>query len=191
METKNIYCIGDCLTIGLGVSKNYSYPMLLKNELGDNYNVEICGRTSIRAEHLSLYTSLFVYPIKNRLDTVIVWLGTNDLFLGETVRHTIKYIEHYINCIASKTDRVIILTILPRIDDNSARTEHLEEKRQLFNEVLRKSIPNNVLDLDKIKYLGTPMAHLNEKYYLKDKTHLNKAAYYKIAELAKLAIENL
>ena len=45
---QKIYCIGDCMTAGVGADENSDYPFYLRAMLGKRYEVINKGRTGMK-----------------------------------------------------------------------------------------------------------------------------------------------
>ena len=166
-----IHCIGDCLTAGLWVAEDKSYPSMLKDRMGDNFRVRNYGRTMLRLSHLASYKDLFTEHIKNPDDIVIIWAGTNDLFTGGSAKTALENLAEFYEVVREKTSNIFIATIIKRIAH--ASYPNFEKERFLFNRTLSPVFDDKVINLDNISVT---------RNYKKDKTHLSEKGYYKVAD---------
>lgn len=184
-KVKNIYCIGDCLTAGVGANCPYSF--YLQELLGNKYAVINLGRTMLRMELLIKFQNLFLPERNYNNDIALIWIGTNDIYDGNDIIKTLNEIDNYYELLKSKGMKIIFITLLPR--SNQAPID-FEDKRKIFNNHIESEY--DIIDLAGNEFIGYPGAEKNKQYYNEENnTHLNDAGYRLIAEIIAKYINNL
>lgn len=101
-----IICIGDSLTFGYGVNRNYCWVSLLKNILQhDVINKGINGDTTT-----GILTRSHKDIIKNKPTHTIILAGTNDFLLGRSLENVEKNLNLIIKeCIENNINPIIAI----------------------------------------------------------------------------------
>ena len=187
---QKIYCIGDCMTAGVGDKGKIilGYPYFLQKKLGKEYEVINNGRTMMKAETILKFPSKFAYNEIENGDIACVWCGTNDLFVGAPPNVFFSRFEKYCSLLIDKGVHIIALTFLPR----SNRTPlGFEDNRLKFNDMIR-NVYTHVADVAKDERIGLAGCEKNQEYYCeKDTTHPNEKGYEIVAEIVAKEIKKL
>jgi len=183
---QKIYCIGDCLTLGIDIDGCCNYPTFLQNFLGEEYQVISLGRSMLKLGNLINFSKFFIPESNSKKDIACVWCGTNDLHLGGNPNQIFTYLYDYCKLLEEKNISVIVLTVLPR----GGAYYLFEENRTIFNQLVREGC-KNVVDITEYKVLGAEGNNKNKLYYNKDGVHLNKNGYRLIALKIFKTIEKL
>ena len=184
---KNVYCIGDCMTLGVNVKDNQNYPYLLQEKLKDRYTVINMGYTMLRLELLSRFSNVFAGKQYMPNDIACVWCGTNDLHFEYNVQDVFDNFHKYCSLLEDKGLKIVAFTLLPRSNNTS---NHFENDRQVFNQLVRDNY-KNIVDVGAHKGIGMENQELNKKYYdQRDNTHLNDNGYKLVARMVYDVINN-
>ncbi|EJO5349491.1 lipase [Clostridium botulinum] len=99
-----IICIGDSLTFGYGVNRNYCWVTLLKNILqSEVINKGVNGDTTT-----GILTRSYEDILKNKATHTIILAGTNDFLLGRSLEAVEKNLNLIINeCIENNITPII------------------------------------------------------------------------------------
>ena len=187
---KNIYCIGDCLTAGIGDEGEVilGYPHFLQKYLGEKYDVINNGRTTMKAETILKFPSKFAYNEIENGDIACVWCGTNDLFVGGSPEAVFENYKSYCQLLVDKGVHIIAITLLPR---SNATPEGFEDNRQAYNALIREGY-DNVADVANDNRIGFSGCENDKYYYCKENnTHPNERGYRFVAEIVAKEIKKL
>ena len=174
---KKIYCIGDCLTQGIGA--DYSYPYFLGKIFERGREVINMGRTMIKAETLIKFPDLFM---PEDCATACVWCGTNDLFFETNPNIVFSNLKEYCGLLSKRSINIFVLTVLPR-SNGVTRLEEFENNRKILNNMIRENFAT--IDIAKNEKIGLSGCENNKSYYNdKDSTHLNNLGYMMVGTIA-------
>lgn len=194
----NVYCIGDCMTFGIGTDvpglRKYplSYPNQMQGMLGDSFTVINLGRTMLYMSHLREWTSLFHRKVNDKNGIVCIWVGTNDLFDREKVENVCEWYSDFCLSFKQLGNRVIAFPILPR--SNSA-PGNFEVQRLKFNAWIKENcqtFADRIAPLDKDPSIGVAGAENNGACWNGlDNTHPNVKGYEIVARIVADTILDL
>jgi lysophospholipase L1-like esterase len=185
---KNIYCIGDCMTLGVNVKDYQSYPYLLQNKLNDRYTVINMGYTMLRIELLLRFSNVFAGKQYMPNDIACIWCGTNDLHFEYDTQKVFDNFYSYCALLRDKGLKIVAFTLLPRSNNTS---ENFEKNRQIFNQSIRDNFVN-IIDVGADKNIGMEGQEMNPLYYdQRDNTHLNDNGYKLVADIAYDVIDKI
>jgi len=175
-----IFCIGECLTEGVGASKDFSYPLYLQHLIGCEHEVINKGKTMVKAETISRYPDHFGLNEISEGDIVCVWMGTNDLYAEEKPDVAFDYFQSFCNVLIEENVVIVAITVLPR---SNKTPKGMENSRLIFNNLVRKNYIH-VADVGNDPIIGLEHGELNaEFYHSDDSTHLNDEGYREVAKI--------
>jgi len=181
----NIYCIGDCLTEGIGATEDRNYPYFLQKILRNKYHVVNMGRTMIKMDALIKYPDLFM-PENSGI--ACIWCGTNDLYFQENPNIVLENLNTYCKLLQNKDVQPLIITILPR---SNKTPKNFEDLRLRFNQLVRDAY-KHVADVAENERIGFEGSEMYMQYYCtKDNTHLNNLGYALVGKIVAKAIKNM
>lgn len=182
VNAKRIVILGDSLTEGYGVAKEYSYPSLLAKKLSVKFpkikiiNAGTAGATS------AIATSSLKWQLKGKPDMVLIALGANDGLRGLKVEATEKNLTDAIMLLKENNVKVVLIGMkLP--------FNYGEEYRIKFEKMFdRLSKKHNALYFP---FLLKGVGGI-KKYNISDGIHPNEKGHEIIAEnLYQFLVEHL
>lgn len=191
-----VLCDGNSLTAGLGhVSAEDAYPGQLSRILGDcsgNMSVKNLGNGGQTTLDMLARAPTQIDPLLDRkfdLNVVVAWEGTNQLKLGSSRDDAYQALVQYCQARRAAGFRVIILTILPR--SNNDVPDSFAASRDYVNHALRENWQTFADGLVDVAADSRFNDVTDPTYYLDDGIHLNEFAYRIIAEKVVVAILGL
>lgn len=187
---------GDSLTEGISLPPAQSYPNQLAALYGgtaDALNYGVGGQTLVNMQADAAYEIDVHLAADYATKTLVVWGGTNDIFLGASAATTITRLQTYLA--ARRTagwTRIVVLTILPRSGVGTPGTQ--EADRQTVNTWIRANAAAEgyvVADVGADSRIGDAGDETDLTYYSTDTTHLIAAGYAVVAGTVKAAIDTL
>jgi len=189
---REVYCIGDCLTLGVGTNEKLSYPTQLQNILDERYEVINLGRTMLKMENLLEFSSLFEDKIKSNNGIVCVWAGTNDLYGEQPVQNVANWYIEFCSNLKENGLKIISMTILPR---SNITPPHFEEYRLMFNEFVRENyleFSDKIVDFGSSDLIGKYGQEFDSLWYdQSNNAHLNDLGYHYVARLVANAVYDI
>ena len=187
-KIRKIYCIGDCLTVGIDSENNYGYPYFLQIFLGEKYKVINLGRTMLKLEHLIKFQNLLTPKNVHSSDIACVWCGTNDLYFDADIEIVIKNYNDYCKLLQNLNIKVVAVTILPRSLDAAAT---FETNRQIFNKFVKDNY-EYVANIGDNKIIGQRDQETNPRFYVQpNNNHITSMGHRVVAKTVEKTIKSL
>lgn len=187
----NIYCVGDCLTAGVGNGGvvAMAYPDQVYEKLKRKYNVYNYGRTMATADMIAKFSHKFALEWVRAGDIVFYWCGTNDLYRNELPETVFVIFDQYCQLVIQKKAIIVPLTLIPRVAPTVP--VNFERSRRRFNYLLRSKY-EFVVDVGRNKRIGYLGAQENKEYYCyPDTTHLSPKGYEIVASLVARKVRTI
>ena len=189
----NICCIGDCYTTGLPRLNDYNYPEFLSKMLGEGYRLDVLGRESLTITGIVKHKNLFLPKESKPGDIAILWIGTNDLFLGYSPEDICCNYDIYHNELNHLGITVFDVTAMPRIDTPRIEQHLFVENKKKFNTFIKEKY-SNVIRIDEnasvgIKKIKKDLCEKNEFGIIEE--HFNKKGLKTVAKIFYNEIRSL
>lgn len=178
-----IACVGDSITYGYGVDKNYSYTAQLQRKLGDDYavvNFGVSGTTANSKGSLPyVKQSAYQKALKSEPDIVIIMLGSNDArkanqapaIAGSFESEYTKLVQSFIDL--PNHPKVYVATPI------AAAKPNLSISESFLAEDIRPEVRDmaNNLGVELIEFESLLSGSQMKTYYISDSMHPSKAGY--------------
>lgn len=179
-----IYFDGNSLTQSRGGVP--AYPDLIDLRDTPSANVSVGGSTTVIQDGKATVIDADQRP---GVRWVVMWEGANDLYFGATASEAILHLGSYCEHRRAAGYKVMLLSLLPRADAGLPAT--YEVNRQLVNAWLRqnwKVIADKFIDVAADSKMGHAGQEFDERFFLKDRVHLNLAGAQTIAGYVAVAL---
>ena len=195
--TAHIFIQGDSITEGVGAPNNITIARALTDAIGDSSKMVRCfGKSGDEMEYDD-YTwanlgSAYLEPGASNI--LVVWLGINDLNLGQTAAQLWANFGTYIGYArAAGWTKIVGVTLLP--DGTSGWTAAQETQRQSFNAMVRANSSgyfDAIWDTDALTAAGQPLYGYTTNTNLSpDHLHPSEKGYLLLAPSLKAAVSVL
>ncbi|MEI8339903.1 MAG: GDSL-type esterase/lipase family protein [Verrucomicrobiota bacterium] len=188
----HIFIQGDSITEGVGSTNNITIARALSDSIGDSSKMVRCfGKSGDEMLYdygtWSGLGSAYLEPGASNI--LVIWLGTNDIALGQTASQLwANYATYISQARAVGWTNIIGVTALPRADLTSAK----ETERQTFNALVRANAAgyfNAIWDADALTASGQPLdGYVTSTYLSPDHLHPSEAAYILMAPSLKAVV---
>ena len=177
-----IVCVGDSITYGYGVDKQYNYTAQLQRKLGDDYaivNYGVSGRTaSSKGDDPYVKHSYYQSALKSEPDIVIIMLGSNDARKENQTSARLGVFEsEYKNLVMSFVNlpnkpKVYVVAPIGVI-----KLTNINISEELLRTQIRPAIRRVAVELDVELIDFETLLASNSGYYLSDGKHPSRVGY--------------